>query len=330
MSIVLCFLNLLCLVRGHGNMVKPAVWSDSERKEWYYDEDGNINNIGCHVLDYPEDTEYEEWTGMALDCLPYWFSNKRYIPGNATIPFEHSQPDVRCASQDLKSVNSLDKYPWMAPGSAPVFSPCGAMGGLPYGCNHDGVGNLGDICNDCNCNCNCGSFAMGGLAENYEWPDPPTTQWKAGSIEEVAWYITVGNHGGGYSYRLCKTPEGGISDLTEECFQNGYLEFVGENQWVNYEADRYSRKLTEITAKRFTEGTFPPGSMWTEVPFYPFYYQNENVDGEFDKTYGFGHIIDNVNIPSTLVPGDYVLSMRYDCKCVPEVFSFCANIQIIE
>ena len=147
-------------------MVKPAVWSDSERKEWYYDENGNVNNLGCHVLDYQNDTAYEEWTGMALDCLPYWFSNKRYIPGNATIPFQYSQPEVKCAQQVWDSINLFDKYPWMAPGSAPVFSPCGAMGGLPNGCNHDGVGNLGDICNDCNCNCNCGSFAIGGLAEN--------------------------------------------------------------------------------------------------------------------------------------------------------------------
>ena len=297
-------------------MVKPAVWSDSERKEWYYDEDGNINNIGCHVLDYPEDTEYEKWTGMALDCLPYWFSNKRYIPGNATIPFEHSQPDVGCASQDLDSVDSFDKYPWMAPGSAPVFSPCGAMGGNPYGCEMDGKGKFGDCCSR-----NCDGFALGGLAEEYEWPHAPTTEWKAGTQKEVAWYVTA-NHAGGYSYRLCKTPNGGISDLTEECFQDGHLEFVGDKQWVEYAKDKKSGHRTELVAKRTTEGTFPPGSMWTANPLLP--PKEENGD----TNYGHGHVIDKIKIPSSLESGEYVLSMRWDCKCSPQVWAFCSNIRI--
>ena len=35
---------------------------------------------------------------------------------------------------------------------------------------------------------------------------------------QVKWYVSA-NHAGGYSYRLCKMPERGIRDLTEECFQ---------------------------------------------------------------------------------------------------------------
>ena len=34
----------------------------------------------------------------------------------------------------------------------------------------------------------------------------------------MQWYVSA-NHAGGYSYRLCKMPERGIKDLTEECFQ---------------------------------------------------------------------------------------------------------------
>ena len=45
--------------------------------------------------------------------------------------------------------------------------------------------------------------------------------------QEVAWYCGA-NHAGGYSYRLCKMPEGGIGDVTEECFQQTPLEFVGK------------------------------------------------------------------------------------------------------
>merc|ERR1712240_745496 len=33
---------------------------------------------------------------------------------------------------------------------------------------------------------------------------------------------------GGYTYRLCKMPHNGIKDLTEECFQENQLDFVGD------------------------------------------------------------------------------------------------------
>ena len=35
----------LPLTQGHGNMVKPAVWSDTERKMWWNDEDGHGNHL---------------------------------------------------------------------------------------------------------------------------------------------------------------------------------------------------------------------------------------------------------------------------------------------
>ena len=43
-----------------------------------------------------------------------------------------------------------------------------------------------------------------------------TTEWVAGGVAEVGWGI-IANHGGGYSYRLCRRAEG--EALTEECFQ---------------------------------------------------------------------------------------------------------------
>ena len=79
---------------------------------------------------------------------------------------------------------------------------------------------------------------------------------------------------------------------------------------------------TELTAKRTTEGTFPPGSMWTANPLLP----PKEEDG--DSNYGHGHVIDKIAIPSSLEPGDYVLSMRWDCKCSPQVWAFCSNIHI--
>merc|ERR1711975_106767 len=62
------------------------------------------------------------------------------------------------------------------------------------------------------------------------------TTWIAGSTVEVAWGITA-NHGGGYQYRLCrlKHQSSNITEqVSEECFQQTPLEFVGEKQWIQF------------------------------------------------------------------------------------------------
>merc|ERR1711972_290800 len=62
------------------------------------------------------------------------------------------------------------------------------------------------------------------------------TTWVAGSTVEVAWGLTA-NHGGGYQYRLCRvsSASGNITaEATEECFQKLPMEFVGEEQWIQY------------------------------------------------------------------------------------------------
>ena len=65
------------------------------------------------------------------------------------------------------------------------------------------------------------------------------------------------NHGGGYSYRLCKIPEEGPSGLTEECFQRTPLFFASNEQWVQTGYDTETRIY--FTANRTTKGTYPPG-----------------------------------------------------------------------
>ena len=314
-------------------MVKPAVWSDTERKEWWFDEDGSDNNLGCGTVVQQQQhlgmTEFKNHSGYDEDCLQFWLSNTVKIPGNVTIPLEVSQPGADCTYMGTE--NDYTKYPWMAPGTAPIFSPCGVMGGNPYGCGS--ATNFGDTCpcawDDAGFH-TCSLFAFGRGAETYEWLNAPTTEWKAGTVEEVVLYIeSFNNHAGGYSFRLCKTPEGGISDLTEECFQNGHLEFSGDTQLVEYYHDRISGYKTEFVANRTNEGTYPPGSMWTALPIIP---QSIRLScattGLACDDYRFGHIIDYIEIPTSLEPGDYVLSSRWDTKCTPEVFSFCASIRI--
>ena len=305
-------------------MVSPIVWSDTERYGWFFDDDGNDNKIGCGMIPLPENFEFSDvYPGDQYgdpDCLVRWWADAVEIPGPRTIPDEFSQPNVECVNQ-AGNDEAWHKFPWAAPGSAPVYSPCGAMGGRPNGCNNDGIGSFGDCCDDQYSGYTCATYAMGVLAEEFDWPNPATTEWKAGSLEEVVMYIR-GNHGGGYSYRLCKVPEGGVTELTEECFNNGHLEFYGDKQLVEYDVDKIAGHMTEVTANRTTEGTFPPGSMWSAVPFYPKYEENA------DDMFGDGHVIDKVIVPSSLEPGEYVLSSRYDSKCTAQVYNFCSNIRI--
>ena len=103
-----------------------------------------------------------------------------------------------------KDGNPDPKNPWFSPGTAPIFSPCGTFGGNPLGCrNGDPTERYGDCCGGRG---KCGGCAFGVNAETIPHPNAPITEWDAGSVQEVAWYVNA-NHAGGYSYRLCKLSE---------------------------------------------------------------------------------------------------------------------------
>jgi hypothetical protein len=40
------------------------------------------------------------------------------------------------------------------------------------------------------------------------------------------------------------------------------------------------------------------------------------------------NIIDKVQIPKDLAPGDYVLSFRWDCEQTPQIWANCADVII--
>merc|ERR1719445_2811107 len=80
--------------------------------------------------------------------------------------------------------------------------------------------------------------------------------WQAGKTAEVSWGFAA-NHGGGYSYRLCPKPKDNM-ELTEECFQQMPLRFVGDTQFLQYTFTTTTRK--EIPAMQTDTGTVPAGS----------------------------------------------------------------------
>ena len=153
------FLLTPLLVHGHGNMVHPPVWMDRSART----PEGRLEWPGCGVLDdqIPE-TEWQNTTQRSPSCLNYWFTNNTVTSGEVTIPEDMSQPEALCKQHGSTS------NPWLAPGTAPVFSPCGTMGGNPLGCRGDGVGNFGDVCIFAD-ETFPGGFAKGWNAEEFDW-----------------------------------------------------------------------------------------------------------------------------------------------------------------
>ena len=186
----------------------------------------------------------------------FYFTNETYIPGTATL-----DPLLRTFPRSPTAPTT----PWSSPGTAPLASPCGINGGNPTGCPPGVRPPPGEPRQECP----GGGFGWGADALDVSWPDAVTTRWAAGSAVEVAWGIKA-NHGGGYSYRLCRRggSDGGSegsSDggLSEECFQRTPLAFVGDTQWVQY-GGRQQR--VAFRANRTSTGTTPRGSEWTKNP----------------------------------------------------------------
>ena len=87
---------------------------------------------------------------------------------------------------------------------------------------------------------------------------------------------------------------------------HGSTNTLDPNNWIEFET------------RRVTEGTNPPGSEWTMVTL-----PTKRKKGDF---YAFR---DLVTVPEDLEPGQYVLSFRWDCEHTAQVWSSCANINVV-
>ena len=99
------------------------------------------------------------------------------------------------------------------------------------------------------------------FANGTDLPATTTTTWKLGSVVDAEWSIYA-NHGGGYSYRLCKKIEG--KDVTEECFQQTPLNFANDFTTIKYYDG--TREPFDIKATTTDLGTWPKGSQWRKNP----------------------------------------------------------------
>jgi len=344
---------LLCgapLVAGHASMIRPTSWLDPDGKLEMPDA---RNKAGCTGHRAPGQKIGEATQG----CLPEWYSNFTHIPGEPTINATSPLLTIEnCVSKPtanyclfngtLPGVGHVElpdwtkRNPWRAPGTAPVWSPCGIDGGNPWGCPKGNPKPNG---------CLLGGYGYGPDGRSLPGNTRPT-EWTAGEGVEVQWSITA-NHGGGYQYRLCPLPATGRQDLTEECFQQRPLAFAGDQSWVEFD----NKTRVAFRAMRTNEGTSPAGSTWTRNPI-PGCVSKSKIIGPFANgdfvdcdhpqfepvvagLHGFSAncllkpcleshtIVDLIQVPD-VPPGDYVVGFRYDAEQTSQVWQSCADVRI--
>lgn len=100
--------------------------------------------------------------------------------------------------------------------------------------------------------------------------------WRRGGNATVAWALRA-NHGGGYSWRLCKQSDD-PTQVSEACFQQTPLRFARNTHRIQYreyfvseDSDPvWERQIkmpeVEIPMVKVTEGTHPPSSEWARNP----------------------------------------------------------------
>jgi len=235
--------------------------------------------------------------------------------------------------------------PWRSPGLAPVTDSCGTAGGVLPGQGPSSAGA------DYTPTINAKNGDLGSKLP----PLPTETVWTAGSAVEVSWNQKA-FHGGGYAYRLCPADQ----ELNEDCFQKMHLNFTG-NSSLRWGGPGGEQTFFNTTEKGWdvSVGTVPEGSMWRKnsIPrdphawagygpsFEPVCEESEackNQHGPGAPAIGVckcsgdavGHvslleIVDMIQIPANLKPGNYVLGWRWDCEESTQIWASCSDVKIV-
>lgn len=239
-----------------------------------------------------------------------WFTQDATIPGAATNCGEYVT-GIACGTRDATQ-------PWRAPGTAPVFSPCGAF------CENDGTGSPSG--------CDIGQKPddWWTVRDGNDLPKTDRSMWTAGGTAKVA-FAALFNHGGGYSYRLCPAD----SPQTEECFQKTHLEFADDTTTVHWTTGDEAT----YPAVTMSTGTHPAGSQWRTIRIpscsttTPSICGKELLPQPCEKccahhcdTWDYS-LMDTVKVPN-VAPGDYTLSWRWDGEINHQVWQNCADITV--
>lgn len=228
--------------------------------------------------------------------------------------------------------------PWRAPGTAPVFDPCGKAGGGYPGFEGPGAADF----------TNTSNAKHGDLGSEVLKPGPSQVTWKAGSEVETMWGLRA-NHGGGFQWRLCPRS----AKLTEACFQQRPLPFLGRQSLQYMNGTRHlipskyayaNGSVAAITA----DGQLPHGITWAMNPLPDSKQKGSTASGpwEFEppcdsiampgntnlcsgeRPFAIA-VVDVMKVPAETPAGEYVLGWRWDVEETAQVWSSCSDITIV-
>merc|ERR1712018_990934 len=301
-------------VNAHGGMMWPPTWQDGVGRPIEA-----LTNDSVFSVPIVKDPN----SGRSVVNIKTWLTDQAYT-GGVGDEFKGIGPVTNDNNKNLprgdRCRGNCVKYrnPWAAPGQAPSLGGgCGIFGGNPWGypagkdtrppgsvCGQEKpIGRGGR-----------GTSSFGTDARLFDFPQMITTEWEVGSIQDVVW-TSSGAHRGGYTYRLCKMPSGGRTEITEECFTKNVLEFATNFTMIKPMNQNGKGEWAKFEQIDLSEGTYPEGSIWRPV-------------GKYLKS-PLTLRKDSVVVPSTLAPGDYVLGWRWDGSGGNQVWVSCASMRLV-
>jgi len=279
MQLTLMIVALVVLVTGaagHGAMVSPA--PRSSHNQTYDDRNkcgsttpysttgmrkGEYCGIGClgDACLYYQIGCFAGCPTCSLQGKDLYPTASDFAAANNCKPIEptlgggDAAHEYELRTMNIDGLSSMGDWtkpnPWRAPGTAgrgnPNFQPCGINSGSKVSFP-DPTTTAQDV----------PKAGPGTLLPSLG----STSTWKGGSVVEASWALYA-NHGGGYSYRICK--KGAKGEVpTEACFQQTPLDFADNMTEIRYIDG--SRKPFTIPAVTTSVGTYPKGSMWRKNP----------------------------------------------------------------
>merc|ERR1711990_857745 len=305
----------LASVSAHGGMMWPPAWQDGVGRP--IEALTNSSVFSRPIVKDPN-------SGRNVIDIKSWLTDQAYT-GGVGDEFKGKGPDTNDNNKNLKKDDRCRsgcveyRNPWAASGQAPSLGGgCGVFGGNPWGCP------AGKDDRPAGSRCGQdepigrgmrGTSSFGTDARLFDFPRMITTEWQIGSIQDVVWTST-GSHRGGYTYRLCKMPSGGRTEITEECFTKNVLEFATSFTMIKPMNKNGKGEWEKFEQIDLSEGTYPEGSVWRPV-------------GKYLKS-ATTLRKDSVVVPSTLAPGDYVLGWRWDGSGGNQVWVSCASMRLVD
>lgn len=324
---------------------------------------GATTSFGHGHMTYPPSTRHGGSLAAGGDCLAsdgacYWFTNNQAIPGEPLLNdawIRSINGNINTGPSDWSRAN-----PWRAPGTAPVLgSGCGVAGGGPVayangGHPPDGIAQGADgltLAKKTPTVWPRGSVQEVGMAVSanhaggYSWrlckndgdsggvneacfeknvlQFAGTTQFivytdgKWSEIQRVT--VTQGTHPAGSEWARFPVPSCDVCNPSTECGEplmptSGMDYGSPWNQQVNCNAACAGSTISKAS------GSCPGATQFPEpLP---------GMSG-FGKSIWHWSVVDRMQVPEDMEPGDYLLSLRWDCEQSDQVFQNCADIEIV-